>query len=87
MSRGTRFERAVDLFATTELAWCNCLVCRTGNAENNVRIALAAKEKGLMWHPYKHGFTDQRGKWLVVKSEEDVYRIVGLPYLEPWERN
>jgi len=30
----------VDLFATTEECWFNALVCRTGSAETNVKIAV-----------------------------------------------
>ncbi|ODU24145.1 MAG: hypothetical protein ABS95_02225 [Verrucomicrobia bacterium SCN 57-15] len=76
----------VDLFATTESAWFNYLVCRTGSAENNIRISAAAQAKGWSWHPYALGFTNERGNLVRVESEEDVFRLVGLPYLQPWER-
>lgn len=35
----------VDFFATTERAWHNYLVCRTGGAENNIAISTAAQKK------------------------------------------
>jgi DNA polymerase/3'-5' exonuclease PolX len=76
----------VDFFATTAAAWFNYLVCRTGGSENNVRIASAAQEKGWKWHPYNCGFTDEEGRAVRVESEQDVFRLVGLPYLEPWQR-
>jgi DNA polymerase/3'-5' exonuclease PolX len=76
----------VDFFATTQAAWFNYLVCRTGGAENNVRIASAAQEKGWKWHPYNSGFTDEHELAVPVQSEQDVFRLVGLPYLEPWQR-
>jgi DNA polymerase (family 10) len=76
----------IDLFAATARNWWNYLVCRTGGAENNVRIAAAAQSKGWKWHPYNAGFTDQHGNLVSVTSEEDVFRHVGLPYLQPWER-
>ena len=76
----------VDFFATTAAAWFNYLVCRTGSSENNVRIATAARQKGWQWHPYNSGFTDEQGNPVKVESEQDVFRLVGLPYLEPWER-
>lgn len=77
----------VDFFATSESAWYNYLVCRTGGAENNVRIASAAQKKGWTWHPYAKGFTDDQGRVVTVKSERDVFDLVNLPYLEPWERS
>lgn len=76
----------VDFFATTEAAWFNYLVCRTGGMESNIRIASAAKDKGWQWNPYGAGFTDHRGEIVPVKSERDVFELVGLEYLEPWER-
>lgn len=76
----------VDFFATTEAAWWNYLVCRTGSAETNMRIATSAQEKGLHWHPYNHGFTDNHGHVLTVTSERDVFTLAGLEYLEPWDR-
>jgi DNA polymerase/3'-5' exonuclease PolX len=76
----------VDLFTATTDNWYNYLVCRTGSAENNARIASAALNKGWEWHPYDHGFTDQEGNWVPVETEQDVFRHVGLPYLEPHER-
>jgi DNA polymerase (family 10) len=73
----------VDLFAATEANWWNYLVCRTGPAVSNARIAAAAIARGWKWNPYGAGFT--RGTY-VVTSEEDVFRFVGLPFVEPWAR-
>lgn len=76
----------VDLFTASSANWWNYLVCRTGSKETNVRIATAAQAKGLEWHPYGVGFADRERKWVRPECEEDVFKIVGLPYLEPWER-
>lgn len=76
----------VDFFRATEETWFNYLVCRTGGAETNVRIAAAAQAKGWKWHPYGSGFTDAEGTLIPVTSEQDVFRLAGLPYLEPWQR-
>jgi len=76
----------VDFFATTEAHWFNYLVCRTGSAENNIRISNAAIAKRWSWHPYKGGFTDHRGDFVPVKSERDAFSLVNLDYLEPWDR-
>lgn len=77
----------VDLFTAREVNWFNYLVCRTGSAENNVRIAATAKARGWQWNPYGAGFTDQSGTMVPVAREQDVFELLGLPYLEPWERN
>jgi DNA polymerase/3'-5' exonuclease PolX len=85
----------VDLFAATEENWFNYLVCRTGGAENNVAIASAAQRKGWKWNPYGAGFSREAHEGPYgpvaaaahqVKSEEEVFKFVGLPYRPPMER-
>lgn len=76
----------VDFFEAREANWFNYLVCRTGSAESNMRIATAAQAKGWKWNPYGAGFTDERGDLVRVASEEDAFARVGLPYLEPQRR-
>lgn len=77
----------VDLFRTHERAWWNYLVCRTGPAESNTRIAMAAQRKGFRWHPENVGFTRlSDSSTLVVQSEEHVFAFVNLPYLAPQDR-
>lgn len=79
----------VDLFATTLGCWFNYLVFRTGPAESNIRIASKAKKQGWTWNPYGPGFTTTHRmppELIPVHCEEDVFRLVGLPYLPPEER-
>lgn len=76
----------VDLFATAADCWWNYVVCRTGGRISNEQIACAAIQKGWKWHPYRDGFTDQSGRVVKVRSERDVFELVGLAYLEPWDR-
>lgn len=80
----------VDLFSTDESCWWNYLVCRTGGAVSNTRIAMAAKRLGMKWTPYGPGFELLCGGGmrmrLQVSGERDVFEAVRLPYLEPWER-
>lgn len=77
----------VDLFSARPANWFNLVVCRTGSAESNVRIAAAAQLKGWKWNPYGEGFTDRQGNLIPVRSERDAFELIGLPYLEPWQRN
>jgi DNA polymerase/3'-5' exonuclease PolX len=76
----------VDFFAATEANWFNYLVCRTGGAENNTLIASTAQAKRWKWNPYGEGFTDERGNLVPVKSEREVFDLLGMEYKEPWER-
>jgi DNA polymerase (family 10) len=75
----------VDLFSAVEANWHNYLVCRTGPAESNVRIATEAVKRGWKWNPYGLGFS--RGSEVyAVQSEQDAFEFVGLPYLVPEQR-
>jgi DNA polymerase/3'-5' exonuclease PolX len=61
------------------------LVVRTGGAETNKRIATEALRKDWRWHAYGRGFTTPDGE-IICYSEQEVFKAMGLPYLEPWER-
>lgn len=82
-----RSAMPVDLFRTTPEAWFNYLVCRTGPAESNTRIATEAQRRGYRWNPYGAGFTRLTdGRVIPMDGEQAVFAFVGLPYAEPWER-
>jgi DNA polymerase/3'-5' exonuclease PolX len=81
----------VDLFATDERSWANYLVCRTGPAAFNIRVATRARALGWKWHPYDCGFSRKRCggeliEWQVIRSEEQLFEFLGWPYCQPWER-
>lgn len=82
----TRTGVPIDFFRTSDEKWFNYLVCRTGSAETNKRIATAAQAKRLRWLPYGAGFMDDYDRLIKVESEEDVFRIVGLEFKEPKDR-
>ena len=75
----------VDIFSTDEQCWPVALVVRTGGKINNKEIATRALERGMKFKAYGDGF-DTPGGHLQCKSEQDVFKAVGLRYLEPWER-
>ncbi|MCL4233983.1 MAG: hypothetical protein KJ042_05655 [Deltaproteobacteria bacterium] len=66
--------------------WPTLKLIRTGSREHNIRLARRAKEMGMHLHADGQGITDARGRLLVVKSEEDIFRELGLPYVGPGER-
>ena len=87
----------VDLFSIPEECFFNYLVCRTGSAESNTRIATSAQSMvpKWKWNPYGTGFTpvmpdgdtpDPSREPFVVTSERAVFEFVNLPYLEPKDR-
>ena len=77
----------VDLFTATDENWWNYLVCRTGPADSNARIARHAQDRGYKWNPYGSGFTRlSDGVVIPMESERAVFDFVRLPYREPADR-
>jgi len=76
----------IDLFAATEDNWFNYLVCRTGPAELNKQICMAAQRKGWKWNPYGSGYSNTAGEIQRMDSEAAVFSFVGIEYREPEER-
>lgn len=76
----------VDLFAATAENWWNLLVCRTGPAESNTNIAMAAQRRGMKWSPYSPGFQCSNGDLLAVHSEAEVFETVGMTPQPPDKR-
>jgi DNA polymerase/3'-5' exonuclease PolX len=77
----------VDLFGATRANWFNNLVCRTGPAESNMRIAQAAQARGWKWNPYGEGFSrgghdDVEFESRAMTNEAAVFEFVGLPVPE-----
>lgn len=76
----------VDLFATTERKWYVSLVIRTGSRETNLRLTNGAIRMGGTLHAYGSGFSWKDGTNTDAACEEDVFRLAGVPYLEPHRR-
>lgn len=74
----------VDFFSINESGWFSYLVCRTGPAQHNIRLAMAAKARGMKWEPYEGLRTN--GTTQSCTSEEDLFERVGWKYCEPWDR-
>ncbi len=57
----------------------------TGSKEHNVAIRRLAIEKGLTISEYGvyEGTAEKKGKLKASKTEKDIYKAVGLPYIEP----
>jgi DNA polymerase/3'-5' exonuclease PolX len=77
----------VDFFEANKRNFWSLLVCRTGPAELNARICMAAERLGEKWNPYR-GFEDRLTGELVFvpESEEALFAHVGLEYLQPKDR-
>lgn len=74
----------VDFFATTAENWPVSLVIRTGGKRTNLQLTMGANKLGLTLNAYGSGFTRLKdGVKIPCHSEEDVFRLAGVPFKEP----
>jgi len=82
----------VDLFGTSEQNWWVSLVVRTGSEETNLRLTTGANKQGASLMAYGIGVKWRSGvKWsdgnvTPAISEQHVFAMCGVPYLEPSKR-
>ena len=76
----------VDLYFATEQQWWTLVVIRTGSKEHNIKLCLQAHRHGVRLHADGSGIQDQRGEYYTPKSEEDLFAVLDLPYVEPKDR-
>ncbi len=72
----------IDLRVLPEETFGAGLQYFTGSKEHNIRLRTLAIEKGYKVSEYGV-FTAKGGKRVACRTEEDVYRQLGLPYIEP----
>jgi len=75
----------VQLFFTTLDEWGSGLLAYSGKKGSNIGLRVVARRKGLKLT--SHGlFSRKTGKRIAGRSEKEIYRALGRPYKEPWER-
>lgn len=74
-----------DLFLARPCNYGTLLLCRTGSAQHNIYLARRALDKGLKWDPH-WGVYDAKGKCIAAETEEDVFRAIGLAWVNPERR-
>lgn len=74
----------LDVYFATPETFATRLVCRTGSKEHNIWLAQRAHACGMEWKPFE-GLV-WGGKMLQPSSELDLYRNLGVPFIDPKNR-
>jgi len=75
-----------DLYLADETTWPTLLLIRTGSKQNNIRLCQRAQKLDLKLHADGSGLSTPADRFLKVESEEDIYRLLRLPYQQPERR-
>lgn len=75
-------EIKAELWFTTPERWPVMLLVRTGGTKSNKKIAKLCENK--KWHLSvgEGSILDENGKRLPIKEEEDIYKYLGIPFIE-----
>lgn len=74
----------MDLFIFNEDNWGSQLVIRTGSADFSKAMMSRMQRYGLK---HEGGYVIRQGKMISVGSEEQFFRLVGMTYIDPVNRN
>jgi DNA polymerase/3'-5' exonuclease PolX len=76
----------VDVYLATPETFATLLLIRTGSAEHNVLLASRAKRMGLKLRADGSGIEKSGGAVIPCATEDRVFRLLGMRYVEPIER-
>ncbi len=95
-SNGPRYKRIfyaasdapipIDIYVATPESWWTTVLVRTGSRLHNIAMAGRALERHLVLRSDGSGIFSAGGLPLTIRSEEEAFHILGVPYKQPEER-
>jgi DNA polymerase (family X) len=76
----------VDIYIATPETWATLLLIRTGSKDHNIKLAQRARELGMKLRASGDGIERDDGNLLRVDAEEEIFRLLDVPYVRPEER-
>ena len=77
----------VDVYVAKRETWATLLLIRTGSKEHNIKLAQRAKELGMKLRASGDGIERANGDLMRANSEEEIFGLLGLPYVSPEQRS
>ncbi len=71
------------LYFTSLDKWPVTLLVKTGGNKSNQRIATLCENKKWQLSVSEGAIYDENGRRLPIKYEDDIYKLLGIPYIEP----
>jgi DNA polymerase/3'-5' exonuclease PolX len=80
----------VDIYIADEKTWPTLVLIRTGSRDHNKYLCGKARAKGMILHADGSGieYVSSSGEAdrIIPKDEAHIFRILGLPYVDPRKR-
>ena len=76
----------VDIYVGTPESWWTLVLIRTGSRVHNLAMAGHAIERHMVLKGDGSGLLSAGGLPIPVRSEEEVFQMLGVPYKHPEER-
>ncbi len=77
----------VDLYVASRDTFPTLFLIRTGSKNHNIKLAMRARELGMKLRASGDGIEDANGAPLRIESEEDIFRLLQVPYVSPDQRD
>ena len=77
----------VDLYVASRDTFPTLFLIRTGSKNHNIKLAMRARELGMKLRASGDGIEDADGAPLRIESEEDIFRLLQVPYVSPDQRD
>jgi DNA polymerase/3'-5' exonuclease PolX len=83
--------RRLDIKIFPRESWAAALLHFTGSGESNRQLRAVALVEAIdvvrVWRAASGPVTGEKGDWLPLHTERDIYALLGLPFREPHERS
>ena len=83
--RAEYFGMQLDIYFTDEETWGILLLIRTGSKEHNIKLCQYAIKKGMKLS--SAAGLIKNNKVIASKTEEEIFKELGLDYIKPEDRN
>ena len=79
-------EVPIDVYIANKQTWWTLLLIRTGSKNHNIKLARRALEMHMQLKADGSGLFSPGGSIIPIESEEQVFKLLNLPYRIPEER-
>src|ERR1035437_601929 len=76
----------IDIYIASRETFATLLLIRTGSKEHNIKLALRARELRMKLRASGDGIEDAEGAVLRIGSEEEIFRLLDMPFAAPEQR-